>query len=244
MRFSIQGLLLLMLLLALATGMLMNTRLALESSDLDARLRSELDTAQLDMLKLSENERQLRMDRNEAAPKWLGQQHAKLAEHLAEAFEQAVASTILTPKAGQLSVVEVPVLGQDQLQCRWHTLVPEGVPIWLLVEFADPVADTAVTKTRLPVGKSIIDVRMTKPTFPENADESWLVDYGKLQVRVNDKMVMQQACQSPDANEFDINFRHKTQQDFDIDDNLPKLVERKSTDGTAFRIQIEKGESP
>ena len=227
MRFSIQGLLLLMLLLALVTGVLMNTRLALESSELDARLRSELDTAQLDMLKISEDERQLRMDRNEAAPKWLGQQHEQLVEHLAEAFERAAESTVLTPKADQLSLVEVPVLGQ--LQCRWHALVPQGATIWLAVEFADPVADAPAKKTRLPVGKSIIDVRMT--------------NYGKLQVRVNNKMVLEQACDRPKAREFDISFRHKKQQNFDIDANLPKLVESKFSNGIAFRIQIEKGES-
>ena len=118
-----------MLFLALPTGIYLNRKTARESTELDQRLRSELHTAQLDMLKLPEDQRQLHLDRNEFAPQWSIDQFEKVTQRLEAVFDLEAAKVKLIPKDDQLGIISIPVMDPREIHRKWLASIPEDLSL-------------------------------------------------------------------------------------------------------------------
>ena len=245
MRFTIQGLMLVMLFAALGAGIYSNRKTARESIELDKLLRSELHTAQLDMLTLPEGQRRLHLDRIEMTPQWSIDRLERITQHLTDAFEQALSEKCVLPMDGQISIISVPVVDRNLIHRKWLTNIPETgeEPIWLVVQLTDPspkpsFEDSRETTAKLSPGENMIDVRLLR-----SADRK-----EHLQVHVNDQPLVERSGQELGWIEDDrlqdrlqMELHAKEQQDFSSDDALPNLFTVKPSKRFGCRIRLQRG---
>ena len=223
MRFTIQGLLLVMLFLALPTGIYLNRKTARESTELDQRLRSELHTAQLDMLKLPEDQRQLHLDRNEFAPQWSIDQFEKVTQRLEAVFDREAAKVKLITKDDQLGIISIPVMDPREIHRKWLASIPEDSEesFWLVVRLTGFISssthdESTAVDLQLTPGQNMIEVRFDKLKK-------------RLLFRVNGQLLVDREVGDKDesfqSRWFTVTeLQAKTQQDFASDESLPDLI--------------------